>query len=590
MEDKKYVADPQLLPIDLSNVEELVEADVLLKSESPGPPPRPGLQWKPETSRWIRPESPHQEKLKSFVEQQKLRESIPNLQSAAPVGTSQLVKYLTEEVPQHAGALKRLVAWIEGYSELAMKGTEVPDSLVDKLYNDVLKLPYWGRNLDMADESLYEPFDEAKKDPSRLNKVLAVDAFAHLVHSGQTPYVRNLNPTADPARGSFIPMYFVGKLKADKYEADEVLTRIGRIVLEIMDELATRANLSDEAKSAKESLFRYVEQTSPHAFGRDDLNQWVNKDVENLGADLIEAPATLDHVYARKATDPMPDPYSVTIYDWLEKTLEIGGKQIKGVKNKGRQLEVDLYDSLKKACNEYLDKVAPGTTQHEIINGLGDVIDRWTHAQSKSLSETFDELYKAGLYAGMIDSGVRPTARLSDELVLRLLKTDPNRLGGKIKLFAKDIVKRFNKIITASFGPKGVSSVKDLVKEMREVVPTERYKLERIVRTEVAAVSNSGRLFGWSQDQYRYFYDYIWNATYDNRSKFISLWRANQNPLTYDEAKFMWEHQSQLFNGTKIDDTYNQRCSLGRKPIENERKGNRWEGDSSFIETMSLGF
>jgi len=128
------------------------------------------------------------------------------------------------------------------------------------------------------------------------------------------------------------------------------------------------------------------------------------------------------------------------------------------------------------------------------------------------------------------------------------------------------------------------------MKEMREVVPAQRYQIERIVRTEVATVSNSGRLLGWSEDPYKYYYDYIWNATYDNRSKYISIWRGNQNPLTYDEALFLWEHQSQIFNGREQNDTFNQRCALSRSPIEFERKGNRWEGDGTFIQTLTTGF
>jgi hypothetical protein len=241
-------------------------------------------------------------------------------------------------------------------------------------------------------------------------------------------------------------------------------------------------------------------------------------------------------------------------------------------------------------CNDFLDKVQPKTPQHEIIHGLGDVIEKWARDMSLTMSEAFDKLYKAGFFAGVISTGVVPAMSLADELALRLLKTDPNRLGGKIKLFSQDVTSRFNKIISQAYTPEGKFSLHGMMKEMREVVPAQRFQIERIIRTEVASVSNIGRLLGWSEDPNRYFYDYLWNSTYDNRMKMISLIRANGNPYTFDEIKHLWENQAQTVQGKIMNDVYNQRCSLSRTPIDFERKGNRFNGDMSFILTTSLGF
>jgi hypothetical protein len=546
--------------------------------QPPGPPPRPGLQWKPETSRWIRPESPHEEKLALYVKQQRLRERIPNLQGVAPANTTALVKYLTEQIPENASKFYGMLDWLEQYAKLALQGTDTSNEFVDDLYKKTNK----------AYKKIWKPsvlrsfFDEADKHPSRLNKVIAIDAFAHTAHD----------------RGSILPHVFMETLERPKdaqavgfnYEWS-VLSNMDDVVGGIFDEIYMRENISPETKSARESLFNYIQQTKNHSYGRDDLNAWVNKgEFEDVGVELLTETSGIDKVYARKASDLMPDPYSIGFYDWVEKTLDLGGSQIKGVKETGRQIEADLYSSLKKACNKYLDSVTPDMMQHEIINGLSSVVEKWTRDQSISMSEAFDKLYKAGLYAGALDAGVKRASNLADELVLRLLKTDPNRLGARIKLFSKDVIERFNKIISNAYTAEGEFWLPGMMKEMMEVVPAQRYQIERIVRTEVASISNAGRLYGWSQDPLKYYNDYMWNATYDNRAKFISLWRANQNPLTYDEAKFLWENQAQMFNGRVQNDVFNQRCSLTRRPIEFERKGNRWDGDGSFIMTLSLGF
>lgn len=532
----------------------------------PGPPPRPGLKWKPSTSRWIRPID-YSGKIDTYLKQERLRKEFPALSFAAPRSTEMLIKYLVEEIPENAHVFGGMIRWLEGYSKLAIDPTNTSDEEVDKVFKQASK------RANFTTFEIKKRFNTAINDPSRLNKVLAIDAFAHFIHD----------------RGSTLPQIFGAiALKTPKGQTewiyrDHVWTNLDDIVLGILEELATRANMPDDTQKAKEGLQRYIEQTRDSTYGKQELNDWVNR--AEPGEDML-----FDWESIRKETESAPDPYSVEYYDWVEKQLEIGGKQIKGVKQTGVEMEKDLYYSLKKACNEFLDSLSPATPQHEVIHGLGDVVERWTKEQHLAMSEAFDKLYKAGFYAGVVNTGVRPAMRLADELVLRLLKTDPNRIGARIKLFGQDIVKQFNRIVSESYTAEGEFWMHGMVQKMREVVPAQRYQLERIVRTEVAAVSNAGRLLGWSEDPLKYFYDYHWQNAYDNRTKYISLWRGNQNPLTFDEAKFLWEHQAQTFNGKLMNDTFNQRCSLSRAPIDDERKGNRWSGDHSFIQTMQLGF
>ena len=297
--------------------------------------------------------------------------------------------------------------------------------------------------------------------------------------------------------------------------------------------------------------------------------------------------------------DPIVDPYSEEIYKWIEeeiqkgfkiKGLKIPGKHPKKSKQLGSQIESDLYKGLEKVVTKYLDNLNPGMTQTQIIAGVEDLVRDWTKKQQEKLDGVFRQLHEQGFIAGTAASGVKTAMKVADKLALEWIARNPNRIGASITTFGSELVDQFRGIIAESFGPEGAYSVPELRNRMSELVETERYKLERIVRTEVAGVSGIGRLLGWSKDPDKYYYEYLWINPMDDRSKPISKWRVLNGPYTYDEAVFLWERQGQNIEGKIYLDFYNQRCSLARRPIDNEWKGNRFAGDNSFIHTTDLGF
>lgn len=296
--------------------------------------------------------------------------------------------------------------------------------------------------------------------------------------------------------------------------------------------------------------------------------------------------------------NPVPDPYSIDIYSWIDtqidkaskKGLKIPGKYPKKSKKLGIQVEGKLYRELISQVNQYLDNIHPGMTQTEILVGTEDIISRWVDEQSVKLDDIFRELHSKGFLAGAMASGVKPAMKVADKLALEWLSRNPERLGGSIKEFSLDLVEKFRGIIAESFGPEGSFSVDELTNRLSEETKTQRYKLERIVRTEVATVSGMGRLLGWSKDPDKYYYEYVWINPMDHRSKPVSRWRVENNPYTFDEAAFLWANQGQNISGKIFWDMYNQRCSISRRPINNEFKGNRFQGNTDFIYTTNLGF
>jgi hypothetical protein len=243
-----------------------------------------------------------------------------------------------------------------------------------------------------------------------------------------------------------------------------------------------------------------------------------------------------------------------------------------------------------KSVEQYLDNLPASATRPEMLNGVTDIVDQWAKDIGSQISLAFDNLYRMGLKAGILDSGIRSTVGIANELVLEFVRQHPNTIAAKVVLFSGDLKAKMNKIISSSFtADYDDYDLNHIIKDLKKEVKGQRYQLERIARTETAAISNAGRLLGWSKDDEKYFYKYHWNNVRDGRSKEISLIRGSGNPYTYDEILFLWQHQKQMVGDKWQDDTFNQRCSVSRSPINDEFMGNRFSNSIGYEETMNLG-
>jgi len=287
----------------------------------------------------------------------------------------------------------------------------------------------------------------------------------------------------------------------------------------------------------------------------------------------------------------IPDAYNDDFYDWIDNTLDksglvIPGKHPHGAKTVGKQIEGDLYQSLKRKINGYLASISENAPQHEVYHEIMSIVKDWQDSMSGKLGVAFDDLYLWGMTSGIVDAGIKPAMGLADKLAMEFIKINPKRIGERINQFSQTLVDKFREVIVESYTPTGIFDVGNLVSECGKIVTTERYKLERIVRTETASISNYGRILGWERDEYKDYYNYNWNASPDNRVKPISMWRMKNNPYTFDEIKFLWENQEQFILGKWFNDVFNQRCSISRSPREEKYTGNRFEGNTEFRQTM----
>lgn len=291
----------------------------------------------------------------------------------------------------------------------------------------------------------------------------------------------------------------------------------------------------------------------------------------------------LDYETGLKKSEVMlPDTDSKDLYSWLDRMvalsgMKIGGEQPTGAKTVGYTLERKLYSTLAETINGYFNSLKGTETKPEVSNGLMSAIHAWREDNSRFIESSFEDLFKRGLVGGATSGGGK--IGLNDKIAMEVLKDGKYRIGERIELFADDTVDKFSKIIEQSYSPEGTFDLKDMSDKMSREVQTERYKLERIVRTETSQVSNIGRLWSWNQDPDRYYYVYHWNSMPDSRRKSISRWRSEEGPYDYDGIEFLWLHQEEFRDGKWHADQYNQRCTISRSPIDEEfRQEGRFDG------------
>lgn len=267
-----------------------------------------------------------------------------------------------------------------------------------------------------------------------------------------------------------------------------------------------------------------------------------------------------------------------SIYEWIDKMLT-KAKQLTGAVTTGKQIELKVYNSFNKRMQKYLASLKGNEPKSQVIRGLQEEIRLWQKEIEPETKAAFAELFKKGIQAAAISTGVAAVLGKADEAALKVLAMGPYRIGERISLFGDNEVKMFEKIIHKAYTKEGVFNLDFLTNEMNKAVPEEKWKLERIARTETASVSGLGRLFAWKQDPDKEFYIYKWSVAGDNRMKEISKLRASYGDLSFDEAEFLWLNQEQeLPNGKWQNDIFNQRCVLVRIPSNEKKVGNRFIG------------
>ena len=326
---------------------------------------------------------------------------------------------------------------------------------------------------------------------------------------------------------------------------------------------------------------------SPYLFwNKPKLREKFNKTEDNTFEDkktLSDPSSTL----RKDLEDPYPDPASEGVYDWIENQLEKAGVNIEGnfpwgAKAVGKGIEMQLYRSLSNAVFDYVESLSENAMEGEVIEGVRKAVEAWSVVNFPIANQAFEQLFRKGFRAGVVSTGKMGTF---DEQALEVVKQGRYQIGERIKLFGDEAISKFADIVSDSYTADGVFSLESLIMKMNKAVPSQRFALERIARTETSNVSMLGRISGWDQDEDKYTYDYLWSHANDNRVREMKKIRRSWNPLTFDEVVFLWTHNKQLLpSGNWEMGIINCRCSITRTPRDDENRGFRFKGREQMFE------
>ena len=270
------------------------------------------------------------------------------------------------------------------------------------------------------------------------------------------------------------------------------------------------------------------------------------------------------------------------IWEQIDSVIQKQGFRLEGKLPRGsKQVASELMNLLWKTYRDrllaYLQGLTGDEPLYEISRMLDEHLDEWVNQVWLDTSGLANEFYGLGFMAGFGD--VKAVIPIIDIQAVEWIKRHPNGILPTLKTFGEEAKGIFHKVIEDHFiFPEEEFSLRAFVKDFSKEVYGERWKFERIARTEASKIVNSGRLAAWEQDPDKYYFEYLWNATPDNRAKEISLIRLRGNPYSYDEIKFLWENQEQYIDGKWRPDWPNQRCTISRSPKDEEFQRNIFLG------------
>ena len=243
-----------------------------------------------------------------------------------------------------------------------------------------------------------------------------------------------------------------------------------------------------------------------------------------------------------------------------------------------------LYQSLKQLHQQGVDlltnnlKAIIGAVEGmSLVAALKVITDTFVDWGTQVVEQTgplVANLYGTGIKAGASEVGFSTDfgATLADPVTLDYLATQPEGLVPTLQGFVEDERAAAEQIIRAAFEEETPFDLDVVVNTLQARVPKERYKLNRIVRTETSKLVGMGRLAAWEADPQRDMYDYHWIATLDGRHKDISEKFMKDGPYAFEEVKKLWENPVATVKNRKTgkmeeqNDAYNQRCTLARTP------------------------
>jgi SPP1 gp7 family putative phage head morphogenesis protein len=212
--------------------------------------------------------------------------------------------------------------------------------------------------------------------------------------------------------------------------------------------------------------------------------------------------------------------------------------------------------------NAYADRMA--RAHEKLSSGLIKSVDLGSGAEA-ARNEAYREFTEEAVKAARESASSAYLTALEDiggnfnqqdMGAIEFLLTEYNGVIPALSSFTEENRKAFEKILRDGF-MEGLDQ-RAMVKKMQALVPDERYKLDRIARTEITRVANTGRANGYKRAGVAEKREFHWITAYDDRVDELCLEKAKGGPYTLAEIEAFTQGTFLLHPG--------DRCVIARKP------------------------
>ena len=126
-----------------------------------------------------------------------------------------------------------------------------------------------------------------------------------------------------------------------------------------------------------------------------------------------------------------------------------------------------------------------------------------------------ERAYIKGLEQAARDMRIELSMDSSDQDAIDYLMNQWHGVSTTLPEFTAGQREAFDQVIEQAYTEPGKFALQDMVKQMKDVADTEKFKLERIARTETTIISNNGRVNGYLKDPDNTKAKYVWSVAPD---------------------------------------------------------------------------
>lgn len=191
-------------------------------------------------------------------------------------------------------------------------------------------------------------------------------------------------------------------------------------------------------------------------------------------------------------------------YEFVRKDLSPRKKPpkdaVSGLATLENQFAKDILARYEKEIQGVIETSA-GLSEKELRTAVEGVVARFESEIAGTVDEFARDVYVAALEEEARTFGDERDVRFTqrDENALKTLTERKDGFVPTLKTFGEESRKTFEKIIREAYAKPEEFDLDRLVRNMRDQVDAEKYKLERIARTETTRISNQSRANQWKK-------------------------------------------------------------------------------------------